>query len=136
LLINKNELVDLKRFADSYNISEPEAKKVFKFFAYSSSSISWILIRLARSTSTSSRLEQLFCANPHLKKQLNYSSPSTILMVLQLIEVIGDGFLGPSDVKVFTKSFMCGLNYFDEIPDPSDAEVDEKVKSLMIKWDH
>ena len=48
----------------------------------------------------------------------------------------GDGFIGPEDMIMFTTSIMRGLNYYDELPDPSSVEVDEKVKSLMTKWDH
>jgi len=60
----------------------------------------------------------------------------TAKLFFSIYDFDGDGFLGPIDITTFTKSLMSALNYYDEVPPPTDSEVDEKVQQLMTKWDH
>lgn len=48
----------------------------------------------------------------------------------------GDSFIDESDLKIFARSLLDILNYYEERPDPTEEEVNERVKSILKKWDH
>jgi hypothetical protein len=44
--------------------------------------------------------------------------------------------LGEEDMKVLTRSLLKNINYFEERLPPTLEEIENKVRSLLVKWDH
>jgi hypothetical protein len=44
--------------------------------------------------------------------------------------------LGEEDMKVLTTSLLKNINYFEERLPPTLEEIENKVRSLLVKWDH
>ena len=53
-----------------------------------------------------------------------------------MYDIDGDSYLGEEDMKVLTTSLLKNINYFEESLPPTIEEIENKVKSLLVKWDH
>lgn len=57
-------------------------------------------------------------------------------MLFDFYDLDKDGKIGIEDLKVFMRSVVANVNYYDESEAPTASEVEERAKQMMVKWDH
>lgn len=60
----------------------------------------------------------------------------TAKFLFRIYDMDKDEYLGPDELKVFIRTVFSTLSYFDEVPEPTAEEIEEKTESFMLKWDH